>query len=223
MFIRIVQTSAALYTIGVVCVLFSMSPIIAQSQTSDPIRVLFLGNSLTAGYGLPGHQAFPALLQARVDSLEWPVMMINAGVSGDTSAGGLSRLAWQLRTPPDVLMIALGANDGLRGLPPSLTRSNLIQMITQTRETNPDVKILIAGMEVPPNMGPSFQEEFRDIFPSVADEMNTGLIPFLLEGVAGIRDLNQSDGIHPTALGQQRLAENVWDALYPLLHAYISN
>ncbi len=223
MLIRLVQTSAALYTIGGVCVLFSMSPIVAQSQTSDPIRVLFLGNSLTAGYGLASNEAFPALLQARVDSLGWPVMMINAGVSGDTSSGGLSRLAWQLRTPPDILMIALGANDGLRGLPPSLTRSNLIDMITQTRQVNPDVKILIAGMEVPPNLGSSFQEEFRNVFPSVAEEMNTGLIPFLLEGVAGVRALNQSDGIHPTALGQQRLAENVWDVLYPLLHTYISS
>ena len=203
------------------CVLLPVRPVVAQNLEGTPIRVLFLGNSLTAGYGLPPEEAYPALLQARTDSLKLPVTIINAGVSGDTSAGGLRRLAWQLEDPPDILVVALGANDGLRGLPPAMTKSNLTQIIHQTREANPDVSILIAGMQVPPNLGPIFQEEFRDIFPSVADEMDTELLPFLLEGVGGVTELNQSDGIHPNAAGQQRLADNVWSALTPLLQKYI--
>ncbi len=204
------------------CVLLPVRPVVAQNPESTPIRVLFLGNSLTAGYGLPPEEAYPALLQARVDSLGWPVTIINAGVSGDTSAGGLRRLAWQLESPPDILVVALGANDGLRGLPPAMTKNNLTEIIHQARAANPDVNILIAGMQVPPNLGPIFQKEFRDVFPSVADEMDTGLIPFLLEGVGGVTELNQSDGIHPNAAGQQRLADHVWQALTPLLQKYIS-
>ncbi len=204
------------------CVLLPVRPVVAQNLEGTPIRVLFLGNSLTVGYGLLPEEAYPALLQARTDSLKWPVTIINAGVSGDTSAGGLRRLAWQLEDPPDILVVALGANDGLRGLPPAMTKSNLTQIIHQTREANPDVSILIAGMQVPPNLGPIFQEEFRDVFPSVADEMDTELLPFLLEGVGGVTELNQSDGIHPNAAGQRRLADNVWSALTPLLQKYIS-
>ena len=192
-----------------------------MSLQEDTIRVLFLGNSLTAGYGLSIDQAYPAQLQLQTDSLQWPVLMINAGVSGDTSAGGLSRLPWRLRVPPDILVIALGANDGLRGLPPSMTRANLIQMILQAREANPGVSILIAAMQIPPNLGPTFQEAFRNIFPSVAEEMNTSLIPFLLEGVGGVARLNQSDGIHPTFEGQQLVAETVWKFLEPLLRERI--
>ena len=206
------------------CVLLSAGPVVAQVAPagSTQIRVLFLGNSLTAGYGLPANEAYPALLQARADSLQWPVTVINAGVSGDTSAGGLRRLVWQLESPPDILIIALGANDGLRGLPPSMTKSNLIRIIDLARESNPDVSILIAGMQVPPNLGPIFQEEFREVFPSVADEMDTELIPFLLEGVGGVTELNQSDGIHPNTAGQQRLADTVWRVLEPVLRSRIT-
>lgn len=222
MLTRFAQISIALYTVMCLCVLLPVRPVVAQNLEGTPIRVLFLGNSLTVGYGLPPEEAYPALLQARTDSLKWPVTIINAGVSGDTSAGGLRRLAWQLEDPPDILVVALGANDGLRGLPPAMTKSNLTQIIHQTREANPDVSILIAGMQVPPNLGPIFQEEFRDVFPSVADEMDTELLPFLLEGVGGVTELNQSDGIHPNAAGQRRLADNVWSALTPLLQKYIS-
>ncbi len=204
------------------CVLLPVRSVVAQNPESPSIRVLFLGNSLTAGYGLPAEEAYPALLQARIDSLQWSVTIINAGVSGDTSAGGLRRLAWQLKNPPDILVVALGANDGLRGLPPAMTKSNLTQIIHQAREANPNVAILIAGMQVPPNLGPIFQKEFGDIFPSVADEMDTELIPFLLEGVGGIPELNQSDGIHPNAAGQRKLADHVWQALAPLLQEYNS-
>ena len=204
------------------CVLLPVRPAVAQNSEDTPIRVLFLGNSLTAGYGLSPDEAYPALLQTRIDSLKWSVTIINAGVSGDTSAGGLTRLAWQLENPPDVLVVALGANDGLRGLPPTMTKSNLTQIIRQAREANPNVSILIAGMQVPPNLGPIFQEEFRDIYPSIAEEMDTELIPFLLEGVGGVTELNQSDGIHPNAAGQRRLADTVWEALAPILQEHIS-
>ncbi len=204
------------------CVLLPVRPAVAQNPEGTPIRVLFLGNSLTAGYGLSPEEAYPALLQARIDSLKWPVTIINAGVSGDTSAGGLTRLAWQLENPPDVLVVALGANDGLRGLPPTMTKSNLTQIIRQAREANPNVSVLIAGMQVPPNLGPIFQEEFREIYPSLAEEMDTELIPFLLEGVGGVTELNQSDGIHPNAAGQRRLADTIWKALAPTLQERIS-
>lgn len=221
MLTRFAQISIALYTVMCLCVLLPLRPVVAQNPEGPPIRVLFLGNSLTAGYGLPPKEAYPALLQARIDSLKWPVTIINAGVSGDTSAGGLRRLAWQLENPPDILVVALGANDGLRGLPPAMTKSNLTQIIHQAREANPNVSILIAGMQVPPNLGPIFQEEFRDVFPSVADEMDTELLPFLLEGVGGVTELNQSDGIHPNAAGQRRLADNIWHTLAPVLQKYI--
>ncbi|MCY4158230.1 MAG: arylesterase [Bacteroidetes bacterium] len=210
-----------LYTIGSLCVLSSAGIVVAQSEESDSIYVLFLGNSLTSGYGLSVNEAYPAVLQKRVDSLKWSVAMINAGVSGDTSSGGLRRLEWYLEVPPDILVLALGANDGLRGISPSLTRTNLTQIIQKTREANPKVGILIAGMEVPPNLGPTFQEEFRSIFPSVVEELDVALIPFLLEGVGGVTELNQSDGIHPTAAGQRKLADNVWEVLEPVLRKYI--
>ena len=222
MLARFAQISIVLYTVMCLCVLLPVRLAVAQDPDVIPIRVLFLGNSLTAGYGLSPDEAYPALLQARMDSLKWSVTIINAGVSGDTSAGGLTRLAWQLENPPDVLVVALGANDGLRGLPPTMTKSNLTQIIRQAREANPNVSILIAGMQVPPNLGPIFQEEFREIYPSIAEEMDTELIPFLLEGVGGVTELNQSDGIHPNAAGQQRLADTVWGALAPVLRERIS-
>ncbi len=185
------------------------------------MRVIFLGNSLTAGYGLSVKEAYPAFLQTRVDSLRWPVIMVNAGVSGDTSSGGLRRLGWQLRNPPDVLVVALGGNDGLRGISPALTKANLVQIVNQTRAASPEVNIIIAGMQLPPNLGPQFQEEFRAVFPAVAQETGAALIPFLLEGVGGIAELNQPDGIHPTAAGQQILADNVWEILAPILQSRI--
>jgi len=147
--------------------------------------------------------------------------MVNAGVSGDTSSGGLRRLGWQLRIPPDVLIVALGGNDGLRGILPALTKSNLIQIVNQTKAANSEATIIVAGMQMPPNLGAQFQEEFRAVFPAVAEETGAALIPFLLEGVGGIAKLNQSDGIHPTAAGQRILADNVWEILAPVLQSYI--
>jgi len=209
-----------LYTGVLLCVLLSVRPAVAQDSI-NPVRVVFLGNSLTAGYGLSVKEAYPAFLQTRVDSLRWPVIMLNAGVSGDTSSGGLRRLGWQLRNPPDVLVVALGGNDGLRGISPALTKANLVQIVNQTRAASPEVNIIIAGMQLPPNLGPQFQEEFRAVFPAVAQETGAALIPFLLEGVGGIAELNQPDGIHPTAAGQRILADNVWEILAPILQSRI--
>ncbi len=209
------------YTACLLCVLSYVRVAVAQDSTS-PVRVVFLGNSLTSGYGLSIKEAYPALLQTRVDSLQWPVIMVNAGVSGDTSSGGLRRLGWQLRNPPDVLVVALGGNDGLRGILPTLTKTNLIQIVNQARAANPAATIIIAGMQMPPNLGAQFQEDFSAVFPAVAEETGATLIPFLLEGVGGIAKLNQSDGIHPTAAGQRILADNVWEILAPILQSQIA-
>lgn len=184
--------------------------------SKDPV-ILFLGNSLSAGYGLRPDQSFPALIQQRIDSLGLPYRVVNAGLSGDTSAGGVRRIDWLLQQRVDILVLELGGNDGLRGIPPEVTKENLAEIIDKTRAVNPDVEILLAGMQMPPNLGRDYTERFRAIFPDLAEEKDVILIPFLLEGVGGVRQLNQPDGIHPTAAGQRILAENVWDVLYPVL------
>ncbi len=181
--------------------------------------ILFLGNSLTAGYGLSAEEAFPALLQQKIDSLGLPYTCINAGLSGETSAGGRRRIGWLLRSKPDIVVLELGANDGLRGISLVDTRVNLQAILDTVKTVNPEVKILIAGMQLPPNLGPDYTREFRTLFVELAKRNNASLIPFLLDGVAGISKLNQPDGIHPTAEGQGILAKNVWQALRPLLKA----
>lgn len=183
-----------------------------QTQT-----IVFFGNSLTAGYGLEPDQAFPALIQQKIDSLGLPYKVVNAGVSGETSAGGKSRIDWLLRQPIDVFVLELGANDGLRGINPSSTYQNLQAIIQKVREKNPDVRVVLAGMQMPPSMGQNFTQEFKEVYTRLAKDENVELIPFLLEGVAGIPDLNQSDGVHPTVEGQKILAENVWEVLKPIL------
>lgn len=175
--------------------------------------ILFFGNSLTAGYGLDPIEAFPALIQKKIDSLGLPYMIINAGVSGETTSGGSARIDWILRQPIDVFVLELGANDGLRGIPVKETRKNLQLIIDKVKEKNPETLLVLAGMQVPPNMGPQYSKEFREIFPSLAKENNMILIPFLLEGVGGERELNQEDGIHPTAEGHAILADNIWQAM----------
>lgn len=175
--------------------------------------ILFFGNSLTAGYGLDPIEAFPALIQKKIDSLGLPYMIINAGVSGETTSGGSARIDWILRQPIDVFVLELGANDGLRGIPVTETRKNLQLIIDKVKEKNPETLLVLAGMQVPPNMGPQYSKEFREIFPSLAKENNMILIPFLLEGVGGERELNQEDGIHPTAEGHAILADNIWQAM----------
>lgn len=185
--------------------------------SSDPKVILFFGDSLTAGYGLSPEEAFPALIEKKCVGNGTPCKVINAGLSGETSAGGLSRIDWVLRQPIDVFVLELGANDGLRGLPLDQTRKNLQAIIDKVRTKYPDVKIVIAGMLVPPNLGPDYTSNFRTIFPELAKKNNATLIPFLLEDVAGYENLNLSDGIHPNQEGHKIVANNVYKILTPLL------
>jgi acyl-CoA thioesterase-1 len=175
--------------------------------------VLFLGNSLSAGYGVEPDSAFPNLIKARIDSLGWSIEIVNAGLSGETTSGGLRRIDWLLRRRIDVLVLELGGNDGLRGIPTEVTRANLQAIIDKTRARHPDAEIILAGMQIPPNLGHEYTREFRQIYPSLAEENDTHLIPFLLEGVGGVARLMQGDGIHPTEEGHRVVAENVWDIL----------
>ena len=179
--------------------------------------IVFFGNSLTAGYGLDPREAFPALIQNKLDSLGLKYNVINAGLSGETTSGGNSRVEWVLNQKPDVFILELGANDGLRGIPLAETRANLQSIIDKVRKKNPEAIIVLAGMQIPPNMGPEYTSEFRTIFPELAESNEIALIPFLLDGVAGIPDLNQRDGIHPTAEGQIIVASNVWRVLGDLI------
>jgi|TARA_Y100000588_G_scaffold140397_1_gene154362 acyl-CoA thioesterase-1 len=184
-----------------------------ETQESEKDVILFFGNSLTAGMGLEPSEAFPALIQNRLDSLDYDYEVINAGLSGETTASGKNRINWVLNQDVDVFVLELGANDGLRGIPLEETRKNLQDIINTVKEKNPDTKIVLAGMQIPPNMGEEYTTEFRNIFPELAEENNLQLIPFLLEGVAGDPKLNQQDGIHPTAEGYEIVADNVWSVL----------
>ena len=191
-----------------------------SSETVSLTRnILFFGNSLTAGYGLedPSTQSFPSLIQEKIDSLELPYRTINAGSSGETTAGGKSRISWLLKTRIDVFVLELGANDGLRGLPVAQTAENLQAIVDSVKLKYPSAKLMLLGMEVPPNMGDSYTSSFRVIFRELAEKNEMSLVPFLLEGVAGVPRLNQKDGIHPTAEGQKIVAENVWNELKKLL------
>jgi acyl-CoA thioesterase I len=185
---------------------------------NDSVRtIVFFGNSITAGYGLDPLQAFPALIQKKLDAQNLPYKVINAGVSGETSSGGNSRVDWILQQRVDVFVLELGGNDGLRGIPLTETKINLQSIIDKVRGKYPQAKIIIAGMQMPPNMGQQYTKEFRDIFPELAQRNNGTLIPFLLEGVGGEAKLNQQDGIHPTAEGHKIVAENVWKEMQQIL------
>jgi acyl-CoA thioesterase I len=179
--------------------------------------IVFFGNSLTAGYGLEPSEAFPALIQQRIDSLGLPFRVVNAGVSGETSSGGKGRIDWLLKQPVDIFVLELGANDGLRGINPTETYQNLAAIIDRVREKNPDVEIILAGMEMPPSMGQRYTKEFKNVFSRLASDKDAILIPFILKGVAGEKELNQNDGIHPTVKGQKILANNVWEVLEPVI------
>lgn len=184
-----------------------------------PQTVLILGDSLAAGYGLDPSEAFPALIQKKADEAGLPALVVNAGVSGDTTAGGLRRLGWLLKRPVDVLVIELGGNDGLRGLSLDMTRTNLQAIIDRTRQKYPQVRVVLVGMQMPPNLGAEYVTSFRELFPSLAQKNQAALVPFLLEGVGGKPELNQPDQIHPTAQGHRILAETVWKVLKPVLSA----
>lgn len=191
-----------------------------HAAETDPKTILFFGNSLTAGYGLDDRdQAFPGLIRQKIDSLGWDFRVVNAGLSGETTAGGLSRSDWLLRQQVDVLVLALGGNDGLRGLPVESARENLRAIIDRTRARYPEAEIVLAGMQIPPNLGRDYATRFRALYPELAEAADVHLIPFLLEGVGGMPTLNQRDGIHPTAEGQRIIAENVWETLKPVLES----
>ena len=191
---------------------------IAESLPPSQKKViLFFGNSITAGYQLDMNQAFPAIIQQKIDSLGLSYQVINAGLSGETTASGKNRIDWVLRTVPDIFILELGANDGLRGLPLKETPKNLQVIIDKVKLINPEVKIVITGMEVPPNLGEAYTHQFRNIFPTLAKNNAAVLIPFLLVDVAGRPSLNLPDGIHPTPEGHLLIAELVWETLLPLL------
>lgn len=179
--------------------------------------IVILGDSLAAGYGLDLTEAFPALLQKKVDEAGLKFLVVNAGVSGDTSAGGLRRIDWLLKRRIDVLVLELGGNDGLRGIPVAATRTNLQTIIDRTKQKYPQSRIVIAEMQMPPNMGADYTAAFAKVFPELAKANNAALVPFLLEGVGGKPELNLPDMIHPTAEGQKIVAENVWKVLRPML------
>lgn len=190
---------------------------LAMVQTNPTKTVLFFGDSLTAGYGLTVEQAFPAVIEQELKQKGKNVKVINSGLSGETTAGGLTRIDWVLRQPIDVFVLELGANDGLRGVPLDETRKNLQAIIDKVKAKNPNVKIVLAGMMVPPNMGKTYSDGFQKIFPEVARKNNATLIPFLLDGVAGDEKLNQADGIHPTVEGHKIVAKTVMRSIQGLL------
>lgn len=190
---------------------------ISQTETRKTKNILFFGNSLTAGLGVEPEEAFPAIIENKIDSLNLPYTVINAGLSGETSAAGKARINWLLKQRVDIFVLELGANDGLRGIPVEETSKNLQNIIDQVKEKYPDVKLVMAGMEVPPNMGKKYATEFNLIFRQLAEKNDMALVPFLLDRVGGVSALNQPDGIHPTAKGHRILAENVWAVLKDIL------
>jgi acyl-CoA thioesterase-1 len=185
----------------------------SESTNSKNKNILFFGDSLTAGMGLSIEEAFPAIIQGKIDSLGLPYTVINAGISGETTAGGKNRIDWVLNQAVDIFVLELGANDGLRGVPLTETRKNLQVIIDVVKKKNPDTKIILVGMQIPPNLGIEYTREFSNIFPELASKNKLPLIPFLLENVAGNPNLNQNDGIHPTAEGHKILADNTWVVL----------
>lgn len=195
----------------------------AQENNASPAApnerktIVFLGDSLSAGSGVQPKEAFPALVGEKIHERGLPYEVVNAGVGGDTTAGGLRRLDWLLQRKVDLLVLELGGNDGLRGLPVSNIKANLQAMIDKAKAKYPDMQIVVAGMQMPPNVGAEYVEEFRQVFFDVASENNATIIPFLLEGVGGLREFNQPDLIHPNPTGHKMVAEVVWKTIEPLL------
>ena len=188
----------------------------AGSSNKEKV-ILFFGNSITAGYNLDTDQAFPALISAKIDALGLPYRVVNAGLSGETTASGTSRIDWVLQNEIAIFVLELGANDGLRGIPLTATKKNLQRIIDRVKQRNSTIEIVVAGMQIPPNMGQDYTAAFKEIFPTIAQTNKATLIPFLLEGVAGIAELNLPDGIHPTAKGHEIIARTVWKYIEPLL------
>jgi len=191
----------------------------SSSGSADAAKrktLVILGDSLAAGYGVDPTEAYPGVLQRLLDEASLGYRVVNAGISGDTSAGALRRVDWILRRPVDALLLQIGGNDGLRGQSPSALKTNLVTIIERTRAKYPDVRVVLAGMKMPPNMG-AYADQFEQVFIQVAKEQRAALVPFLLEGVGGVPDLNLPDGIHPTPQGHRRVAQNVWTVLEPAL------
>jgi len=203
--------------LAMMLVFLFVAAIAVAEEKARKRTILFLGDSLTSGYGLSAEVAFPAVIQAKIDSLGLGYEVVNAGISGETTSAGLSRMNWMLKRRIDVLVIELGANDGLRGVPLKVTRQNLQAIVDSSRKAYPKVNVVLAGIQVPPNLGPEYTSEFKEIFPDLAAKNKVALIPFLLEGVGGIQEFNLADGIHPTVAGHRKVAENVWKVLGPLL------
>jgi acyl-CoA thioesterase-1 len=196
--------------------LVALAIVLGPSPAPGAPRVIVaLGDSLTAGLGVAPDEAYPALLEARLRAAGFDYRVVNAGISGDTSAGGLRRLDWVLRSRPDVAIVALGANDGLRGLPVAALRDNLTAIVTRMGEAG--ARVLLVGMRLPPNYGDAYARDFADAFRGVAQRTAVAFMPFLLEGVAAQPTLNQADGIHPNAAGHRAIADRVWTSLQPLL------
>ena len=207
---------------GIALALCIFSPVVfgeaaAPSPGAPTKTIVFLGDSLAAGLGVEPAEAFPALIEEKIRGAKLPFAVVNAGLSGDTSAGALRRIDWMLQRPIDLLVIELGGNDGLRGLPVKSLKANLQAIIDKTKAKNPSAKVVIAGMQIPPNLGAEYAANFERVFAELARENNAVLIPFLLEGVGGERDLNQKDLIHPTAAGHRIIADVVWRTLEPML------
>lgn len=190
----------------------------SETPISTSKTILCFGDSITAGYGLEdSNDAFPAVLQTKIDSIGLDYTIINSGLSGETTAGGKSRLGWIMNQPIDIFLLELGANDGLRGIPLAETRANLQAIIDQVRKESPDTKLILAGMQLPPNMGQDYTNEFRNVFADLATQNNLAFIPFILKDVGGFVELNQNDGIHPTVEGHKIVAQTVWEVLQPML------
>jgi acyl-CoA thioesterase-1 len=199
--------------------LCALLPAELTAQNNDARSILFMGNSLTAGFGLDPSEAFPALIEEKIKNAGMNFKVIAAGLSGETTTSGLRRIDWLFKQKVDVLVLELGGNDGLRGITLKLTKQNLQDMIDKARSYNPKIRIILAGMEVPPNMGDVYTAEFRKMYPELSKKNNVTLIPFLLEGVGDRPELNQRDGIHPTAEGHVIVAETVWKYLKPVLQS----
>ncbi|WP_245181054.1 arylesterase [Flavobacterium sp. XN-5] len=189
-----------------------------QAETSSSKKIVVFGDSLTAGYGLEDvNDAFPGIIQDKIDALQLDYTIVNSGVSGETTSGGINRIDWVLNEEPSIFILELGANDGLRGVPLQQTKENLQGIIDAVKKKYPSTKIILAGMQLPPNMGQTYTTEFKNLFPSLSKKNDLYLIPFLLDNVGGVAALNQSDGIHPTKEGHEILATNVWNVLKPIL------
>jgi acyl-CoA thioesterase-1 len=199
--------------------LANKSDLAGQTTPANTKTIIVFGDSLTAGYGLDDpSEAFPGVIKAKIDSLKLPYTVVNAGVSGETSAGGLGRIDWVLKQKPDIFLLELGANDGLRGNSVAQTISNLQAIIDKVKAKYTSTKIILLGMQVPPSMGQQYVSDFKKMYPDLAAKNHIGLVPFLLENVGGIAKLNQADGIHPNPTGAKIVAQNVWKILQPELN-----